>query len=108
MLAEDIARKGLSVRETERLVRKARASAKGGASSAGTSGGLGRDPDLVAMEEHLADLLGLKVGIVHEGGQGRADAPLCEPRPARHDLPAPHRRRYLSDAPILSGASRNS
>jgi len=68
-LAEDIARKGLSVRETERLVRKARASVKGG-SAAGTSGGFGRDPDLIAMEEHLADLLGLKVGIVHEAGKG--------------------------------------
>ncbi|MBO9580877.1 MAG: ParB/RepB/Spo0J family partition protein [Sphingobium sp.] len=68
-LAEDIARKGLSVRETERLVRKARASVKGG-SNVGASGGLGRDPDLVAMEEHLADLLGLKVGIVHEAGKG--------------------------------------
>ena len=66
-LAEDIARKGLSVRETERLVRKARGG-KGGTSTG--VGGMGRDPDLVAMEEHLADLLGLKVGIVHEGGKG--------------------------------------
>ncbi len=65
-LAEEIARKGLSVRETERLVRKARGGRGGVSSSVAT----GRDPDLIAMEEHLADLLGLKVGIVHEGGKG--------------------------------------
>jgi ParB family chromosome partitioning protein len=66
-LAEDIARKGLSVRETERLVRKARG---GGRPSASAPAGTGRDPDLVAMEEHLADLLGLKVDITHEAGKG--------------------------------------
>ena len=66
-LAEEIASKGLSVRETERLVRKARETARGGAAPS-VSGG--RDPDLIAMEQHLADLLGLKVGIVHEGGKG--------------------------------------
>ncbi|HEY1125664.1 MAG TPA: ParB/RepB/Spo0J family partition protein [Sphingobium sp.] len=67
-LAEDIVRKGLSVRETERLVRKARDAAKG--KTANVSVGAGRDPDLIAMEDHLADLLGLKVGITHEGGKG--------------------------------------
>lgn len=66
-LAEDIARKGLSVRETERLVRKARG---GGPTLAAVPAGMGRDPDLVAMEEHLADLLGLKVDITHEAGKG--------------------------------------
>ena len=68
-LADEISRKGLSVRETERLVRKARDAARG-RTGASTSVGAGRDPDLIAMEEHLADLLGLKVGIVHEGGKG--------------------------------------
>jgi ParB family chromosome partitioning protein len=68
-LAEEIARKGLSVRETERLVRKARETARGGGGAA-SGAGAGRDPDLIAMEEHLADLLGLKVGIVHEAGKG--------------------------------------
>jgi ParB family transcriptional regulator, chromosome partitioning protein len=68
-LADEISRKGLSVRETERMVRKARDAARG-RPSLSTSGGAGRDPDLVAMEEHLADLLGLKVGIVHEAGKG--------------------------------------
>jgi len=67
-LAEEIARKGLSVRETERLVRKARESGRRGNGSPAAAAG--RDPDLIAMEEHLADLLGLKVGITHEGGKG--------------------------------------
>ncbi len=67
-LAEEIARKGLSVRETERLVRKARDVARGGPGSGG--GSASRDADLIAMEEHLADLLGLKVGITHEAGKG--------------------------------------
>jgi len=68
-LADEISRKGLSVRETERLVRKTRDAARGGSRPA-AGGSAGRDPDLIAMEEHLADLLGLKVGIVHEGGKG--------------------------------------
>jgi ParB family chromosome partitioning protein len=68
-LADDISRKGLSVRETERLVRKARDMARG-RTGAAANGGAGRDPDLIAMEDHLADLLGLKVSIVHEGGKG--------------------------------------
>ena len=67
-LAEDIAKRGLSVRETERLVRKARETARGG--SSGSIGAGSRDADLIAMEEHLADLLGLKVGITHEAGKG--------------------------------------
>jgi ParB family chromosome partitioning protein len=68
-LAAEIADKDMSVRETERLVRVARA---GGSSSRGakTASAVLRDPDLVAMEQHLSDLLGLKVGISHEGGKG--------------------------------------
>jgi ParB family chromosome partitioning protein len=69
MLAGQIAAKGLSVRETERLVRAARegpASPRGGTAMARGS----RDPDLVAMEQHLSDLLGLKVGIDFAGGKG--------------------------------------
>ena len=70
-LADQIARKGLSVRETERMVRKAREALRGGGGRVSSSGAnAGRDPDLIAMEEHLADLLGLKVGITHEGGKG--------------------------------------
>jgi len=68
-LAREVADKGLSVRETERLVRVAR---EGGAAPRGkmTTAASGRDADLVAMEQHLSDLLGLKVGISFEGGKG--------------------------------------
>ena len=68
-LAKTIATKGLSVRETERLVRESR---DGGRSAARSSSAqsTSRDPDLVAMEQHLTDLLGLKVGINHENGKG--------------------------------------
>lgn len=69
-LAREIAEKGLSVRETERLVRIARDGGRAprGGKVATVTGG--RDADLVAMEQHLSDLLGLKVGISFEGGKG--------------------------------------
>jgi len=67
-LAKDIATKGLSVRETERLVRQAREGKSTPRAITADRGG--RDPDLVAMEQHLSDLLGLRVGINHEGGKG--------------------------------------
>jgi ParB family chromosome partitioning protein len=71
-LARDIAQKGLSVRETEKLVKRARA---GGGRPSAAAAGAQRDPDLVAMEEHLADLLGLRIDITFEkvagaGGKG--------------------------------------
>jgi ParB family chromosome partitioning protein len=68
-LAQQIADKGLSVRETERLVRVAR---EGGSVSRGDKAPTpsSRDHDLVAMEQHLSDLLGLKVSITFEGGKG--------------------------------------
>ncbi|WP_264577039.1 MULTISPECIES: ParB/RepB/Spo0J family partition protein [unclassified Sphingobium] len=67
-LAKDVASKGLSVRETERLVRLAREGKSTARAEARPA--LGRDPDLIAMEQHLSDLLGLRVGINHEGGKG--------------------------------------
>jgi len=68
-LARDIADNDRSVRETERLVRQAR---DGGKIPRGTSSPVpaGRDADLIAMEQHLSDMLGLKVAISHEGGKG--------------------------------------
>ena len=69
-LAKTIATKGLSVRETERLVRESRDGGRSAARSSASAHSTGRDPDLVAMEQHLTDLLGLKVGINHENGKG--------------------------------------
>lgn len=68
-LARDIAARGLSVRETEQLVRKGRET-KSAPREKSLSGISSRDPDLEAMERHLSDLLGLKIGISHEGGKG--------------------------------------
>ncbi|CAN5420158.1 ParB/RepB/Spo0J family partition protein [soil metagenome] len=68
-LARTVEEKGLSVRDTEKLVRKA----KGGEQQTvakTVSAGKGRDADIVALEQHLADMLGLKVEIVHEEGKG--------------------------------------
>ena len=69
-LAKEIAAKGLSVRETERLVRLGR-SPDGAPQKKSSSSSTGqRDPDLVAMEEHLSDMLGVKIAINHEAGKG--------------------------------------
>lgn len=69
-LARNIAAKGLSVRETEKLVKHSRDGKQSSRGESEASPGSTRDADLVAMEQHLSDLLGLKVGISHEGGKG--------------------------------------
>lgn len=68
-LARTIEQKGLSVRDTEKLVRKTK---KGEADVPARlpSAGRGKDADIVALEQHLADMLGLKVEISHEEGKG--------------------------------------
>ena len=60
-LADQIAARGLSVRDTERLARTAKIETK---SATGSVGG-GRDPDLAALEHQLGDLLGLAVRVTH-------------------------------------------
>ncbi|MFT3966104.1 MAG: ParB/RepB/Spo0J family partition protein [Sphingobium sp.] len=68
-MAGEVARKGLSVRDTERLVREART---GGARKPGTAASA--DPaanaDIAALERDLGDLLGMKVAISY-GGDGK-------------------------------------
>ena len=58
-LAEEVVRRGLSVRDTERLARAARSPRKGKTISGGT------DADIAALERQLGDLLGLKISIQH-------------------------------------------
>ncbi|WP_336961960.1 ParB/RepB/Spo0J family partition protein [Sphingobium aquiterrae] len=63
-LARTVEAKGLSVRDTEKLVRTSR----GGDSVRLPKldvHAYNKDPDLAALEEHLADILGLKVEIAH-------------------------------------------
>jgi len=60
-LARRVIDDGLSVRETERLARAAKPRGK----AAGERRESGADPDIVALEHQLGDLLGLKVRINH-------------------------------------------
>jgi ParB family chromosome partitioning protein len=71
-LAEQVMAKGLSVRETEALVRKGAApAARGGASRSGGGGsGADKDTDTLALENDLAEVLGLSVQIADRGGAG--------------------------------------
>jgi ParB family chromosome partitioning protein len=64
-----VAKKGLSVRDTEALVRRLQA---GGAAASGAEGQDGRDPNVQRLEQELADKLGAKVAIQHStGGKGK-------------------------------------
>ncbi|HKT78310.1 MAG TPA: ParB/RepB/Spo0J family partition protein [Sphingobium sp.] len=69
-LARTVEAKGLSVRDTEQLVRRTK---KGddAAPRARCREDIGKDADIAALEQHLADILGVKVDISHgEGGGG--------------------------------------
>jgi len=62
-LATIVAKRGLNVRQTEKLAQaKAKPATQRSAS--------GRDPDTLALERDLSNLLGLKVGIRFRGGAG--------------------------------------
>jgi ParB family chromosome partitioning protein len=67
-LAADVIRRGLSVRDTERLARAAKdgGTAKERAPKAKTS----PDADIAALERQLGDMLGLAVRIAHTGEGG--------------------------------------
>jgi ParB family chromosome partitioning protein len=63
-LAQAIVKRGLSVREAERLAQKAKTP------SARKAGPPPKDPDTAALEKELSDLLGLKVTIRFDGERG--------------------------------------
>ncbi len=69
-LARTIEQKGLSVRDTERLVRKTKQGDDGQSATSVPRLAKGKDDDIAALEHHLADILGLKVEIHHEDGNG--------------------------------------
>ena len=63
-VAKDVARKGLSVRETEALIRKASAPVK-------KSKPPRKDPDIIKLEERLTEFLGAQVQVKQKGkGKG--------------------------------------
>ncbi len=63
-LAEEVIRRGLSVRETEKL---AQAKKPGRARTAQRAAA---DPDIAALERQLSELLGVPVTVRHTGGAG--------------------------------------
>jgi ParB family chromosome partitioning protein len=68
-LAETVIARGLSVRDTEELARKAR---PGNSRIAKPSSAqvMGADADIALLERQLGDLVGLKVTIEHKGQGG--------------------------------------
>jgi len=64
-LAEEIVKRGLNVRQTERMVKREGARMRRGGAQAAA-----KDADTVALERDLSLKLGLKVGITHRGGRG--------------------------------------
>jgi ParB family chromosome partitioning protein len=62
-LAKRIVSQGLNVRQTERLVQQAKSAGKSAAKPA-------KDPDTVALEKDLSDLLGLRVTVNFRGDGG--------------------------------------
>ncbi len=74
-LAEQVVARGLSVRDTEKLVRAGKERAEGNARvdrprRDGAGEGGGRDADVAALEQQLADLLGVAVRIAFTDGSG--------------------------------------
>ncbi len=63
-LARRIVKQGLNVRQTERLVRQAKAAGRA------TTAKPYKDPDTVALEKDLSDLLGLRVAVNFRGDGG--------------------------------------
>jgi ParB family chromosome partitioning protein len=70
-LAKEVAKKGLSVRETERLAQQVKQAAKGHAGQKTKSKAApAKDPDTRQLEDDLSSLLGLKVNIEFHGQGG--------------------------------------
>ncbi len=70
-VATEVARKGLSVRETEALVRKLTAATRGGRTAEGAASS-GRDADVRRLETELSERLGAKVTFKQgSGGRGQ-------------------------------------
>ena len=69
-LAKTVEAKGLSVRDTEDLVRRSKKGEGAAPRGRTSSGTVSKDPDIAALEQHLADILGVKVDIGHGEGAG--------------------------------------
>jgi ParB family chromosome partitioning protein len=69
-LAKEVAKKGLSVRETERLAQQVKQASKGQGAQKTRSKAPQKDPDTRQLEDDLSSLLGLKVNIEFHGQGG--------------------------------------
>ena len=69
-LAKEVSKKGLSVRETERLAQQVKQAAKGQAGRPARSKAPQKDPDTRQLEDDLSSLLGLRVNIEFHGQGG--------------------------------------
>jgi ParB family chromosome partitioning protein len=69
-LADVIVKRGLSVRQTEKLVKDAATGKAKAALKPAPKGYVPRDVDIMALEEKMSSLLGLKVMIDGEGTEG--------------------------------------
>jgi len=68
LVAHEVIKRGLNVRQTEDLVRKDEAPAKGGGSKRGD--GPAKDIDLQNLEDEISATIGLKVSITPQGKRG--------------------------------------
>ena len=69
-LATEVIRRGLSVRETERLARATKPKSAGSNPRSSGGGAASADADIAALERQLGDMLGLSVRIEHAGEGG--------------------------------------
>ena len=69
-LAAVVVKQGLSVRQTEALVKKNNAGSVSPSGKAPRASAVSDDADIRAVETHLGDLLGLKVRIVQKSAGG--------------------------------------
>lgn len=67
-IARKVVRDGLSVRAVEALVRAGKGGGRKPPLEYKSMDGAGRDPDIVAVERHLSELLGIGVAIQYGGG----------------------------------------
>jgi len=67
-IARRVVKDGLSVRAVEALVREDKGGARKAPLEYKSMDGVGRDPDIVAVERHLSELLGIGVAIHYSGG----------------------------------------
>lgn len=67
-IARRVVKEGLSVRAVEALVREDKGGGRKAPLEYKSMDGVGRDPDIVAVERHLSELLGIGVAIQYSGG----------------------------------------